>query len=127
MDDASPLETWITGFGLSGVNAEPGADTDGDGQSNAAEFAFGTSPVDASSRPVTPSSVTGGIKITYLQRSGVTYAVKSATDLAVGFTGAVTPSKSVSQPAGLPSGYEQYEATLTIGTKGFLKVEATLP
>jgi hypothetical protein len=71
--------------------------------------------------------VTGGIKITYLQRSGVTYAVKSATDLAVGFTGAVTPLKSAPQPTGLPSGYEQYEATLTIGTKEFLKVEATVP
>ena len=123
----TPLQIWATGFGLSGVNAEPGADPDGDGLNNAGEFAFGTSPVDASSRPVTQSSVTGGIKITYLQRSGVEYAVKSATDLAVGFTGSVTPSKSVSQPAGLPSGYEQYEATLTIGTKGFLKVEATVP
>jgi hypothetical protein len=81
----------------------------------------------AESVPVTQSSVTGGIKITYLQRSGVTYAVKSATDLAVGFTEAVIPLKSVSQPTGLPSGYEQYEATLTIGTKGFLKVEATVP
>jgi len=127
MDDASPLETWITGFGLTGSLAELGADPDGDGLNNAGEYAFGTSPVDASSRPVTQSRVTGGIKITYLQRSGVTYAVKSATDLAVGFTGAVTPLKSAPQPTGLPSGYEQYEATLTIGTKGFLKVEATVP
>ena len=123
----TPIQIWATGFGLSGVNTDPGADSDGDGQSNAAEFAFGTSPVDGFSRPVSQSIVTGGIKITYLQRSGVTYAVKSATDLAVGFTGSVTPSKSISQPAGLPSGYEQYEATLTIGTKGFLKVEATVP
>ncbi len=127
MDDASPLETWITGFGLTGSLAELGADPDGDGLNNAGEYAFGTSPVDASSRPVTQSRVTGGIKITYLQRSGVTYAVKSATDLAVGFTGVVIPLKSVSQPTGLPSGYEQYEATLTIGTQGFLKVEATVP
>jgi hypothetical protein len=127
MDDASLLETWITGFGLTGSLAELGADPDGDGLNNVGEYAFGTSPVEASSRPVTQSSVTGGIKITYLQRSGVTYAVKSATDLAVGFTEAVIPLKSVSQPTGLPSGYEQYEATLTIGTKGFLKVEATVP
>ena len=123
----TPIESWGSEFGLSGVNALANADPDGDGLSNAAEFAFGTSPVDASSRPVTQSSVTGGIKITYLQRSGVTYAVKSATDLAVGFTGSVISSKSIPQPTGLPSGYEQYEATLTIGTKGFLKVEATVP
>lgn len=123
----TPMQIWAAGFGLSQANAEPGADPDRDGLSNAAEFAFGTSPVDVSGWPVTQSSVTGGIKITYLQRSGVTYSVKSATDLAVGFTGSVTPSKSVPQPTGLPSGYEQYEATLTIGTKGFLKVEATVP
>jgi DNA/RNA endonuclease G (NUC1) len=123
----TPMQIWAAGFGLSPANAEPGADPDGDGLNNAGEYAFGTSPVDASSRPVTQSSVTGGIKITYLQRSGVTYAVKSATDLAVGFTGSVISSKSIPQPTGLPSGYEQYEATLTIGTKGFLKVEATVP
>jgi hypothetical protein len=76
---------------------------------------------------VTQTSVTGGVKITYLQRSGVTYTVKSATDLAAGFTGTVTPSRSSPQPSGLPAGYEQYEATLTNGTKGFLKVEAVVP
>jgi hypothetical protein len=77
---------------------------------------------------VTQTSVTGGVKITYLQRSGVTYTVKSASDLAVGFTGTVTPSKSSPQPTtGLPSGYEQYEATLTAPDRGFLKVEAVVP
>lgn len=123
----SAFDIWSVSYGLSQASALLSADPDGDGLNNAGEFAFGTSPIDASSRPVSQSSVTGGIKITYLQRSGVTYAVKSATDLAVGFTGSVTSSKSVPQPNGLPSGYEQYEATLTIGTKGFLKVEATLP
>jgi hypothetical protein len=68
-----------------------------------------------------------GAKITYLQRSGVTYTVKSASDLPAGFAGTVTPSKSDPQPGGLPSGYEQWEATLTGGDKGFLKVEATVP
>jgi hypothetical protein len=124
---SSPFESWSVGYKLSGATALGSADPDGDGLNNAGEFAFGTSPVDASSRAVTQSTVTGGIKITYLQRSGVSYAVKSAADLAVGFTGTVIPSKSVPQPNGLPSGYEQYEATLTTGTKGFLKVEAVVP
>jgi len=123
----SAYESWSVGYKLSGASALASADPDGDGLNNAGEFAFGTSPVDASGLAVTQSSVTVGIKITYLQRSGVTYAVKSATDLAVGFTGSVIPLKSVPQPTGLPSGYEQYEATLTIGTQGFLKVEATVP
>jgi hypothetical protein len=112
---------------LSGVNALASADPDGDGWSNAQEFAFGTSPVDGSSRAVTQSSVTGGIKIIYLQRSGVNYAVKSSTDLTTWLTGTVIPSKSDPQPDGLPSGYEQWEATLNGGDKGFLKVEATVP
>ena len=68
-----------------------------------------------------------GAKITYLQRSGVMYAVKSSNDLTAWITGLVSPSKSDPQPGGLPIGYEQWEATLTGGGKGFLKVEATVP
>jgi len=123
------FDSWVSGYpSLSGASAATTADPDGDGLNNAGEFAFGTSPIDSSSRAVTQTVVTGGIKIMYLQRSGVTYTVKSATDLAVGFTGTVTPSKSSPQPTtGLPSGYEQYEATVTAPDRGFLKVEAVVP
>ena len=123
----SPFESWSIGYGLSGANAMASVDPDGDGLNNAGEFAFGTSPVDASVQAVTQSSVTGGIKITYLQRGGVNYTVKSATDLAAGFTGTVNPMRSNPQPAELPLGYEQYEATLTAPDRGFLKVEAVVP
>jgi len=123
----TPWQGWTLAYGLTGSNALGSADPDGDGLNNAGEFAFGTSPVDGSSRAVTQSSVTGGIKIIYLQRSGVNYAVKSSTDLTVWLTETVIPFKSDPQPSGLPSGYEQWEATLTGGGRGFLKVEAFVP
>jgi hypothetical protein len=128
MQAQTPFESWVAGYpSLTGANALGTADPDGDGMNNNAEFIFGTSPINGSSQAVTQTSVTGGIKITYLQRSGVVYTVKSTTDLGAGFTGTVDPSKSASQPIGLPPGYEQYEATLTAGPKGFIKVEATAP
>jgi hypothetical protein len=112
---------------LSGSTALVSADPDEDGWSNAQEFAFGLVPNVAGGTLVKIESSGLGAKITYLQRSGVTYTVKSASDLAAVFTGIVIPSKSDPQPGGLPSGYEQWEATLNGGDKGFLKVEATVP
>jgi endonuclease/exonuclease/phosphatase family metal-dependent hydrolase len=121
------FQSWIAGYGFSGATALASADSDGDGWSNAQEFAFGLVPNVAGGALVKIESSGSGAKITYLQRSGVTYTVKSASDLPAGFAGTVTPSKSDPQPGGLPSGYEQWEATLTGGEKGFLKVEAVVP
>jgi len=50
MDDASPLETWITGFGLTGSPAELGADPDADGAVNLVEYALGGNPTNATGR-----------------------------------------------------------------------------
>lgn len=121
------FQSWIGGYGFSGATALATADPDGDGWSNAQEFAFGLVPNVAGGTLVKIESSGSGAKITYLQRSGVRYAVKSSNDLTAWITGTVIPSKSDPQPGGLPSGYEQWEATLTGGGKGFLKVEATVP
>ena len=121
------FQSWIGGYGFSGSTALASADPDGDGWSNAQEYAFGLVPNVAGGTLVKFESSGSGAKITYLQRSGVNYTVISASDLLAGFAGTVTPSKSDPQPGGLPSGYEQWEATLTGGDKGFLKVEATVP
>ena len=118
---------WIAGYKFSEPNALASADPDGDGWSNAQEYAFGLVPNVAGGTLVKIENSGAGAKMTYLQRSGVTYTVKSASDLPAGFTGTVTPSKSDPQPGGLPSGYEQWEATLNSGDKGFLKVEAVVP
>jgi hypothetical protein len=121
------FQSWLVGYGFSGATALASADPDGDGWNNAQEYAFGLVPNVPGGALVKIESSGSGAKITYLQRSGVTYTVKSATDLAVGFTATVTPTKSTPAPTGLPSGYEQYEATLTGGGREFLKVEAVIP
>jgi len=121
----SGLSSWAIGYGFSGTDAEAGADPDGDGWSNAQEYAFGLVPNVAGGELVKLPAAGG--KITYLQRSGVTYLVRSATDLGTGFDGTVTPTKTEPQPGDVPAGYEQYEAAMPGGSRGFLKVEATLP
>jgi len=122
----SPYVSWATAYGLTGADGLGDADPDGDGMKNNAEFAFGTSPVSGASRAVTQTSVAGGIKITWLQRSEVTYAVKSTVNLESAFSGPVSSSLVSPQPGGLGD-YQQYEATLTGGDRGFIKVEATIP
>jgi len=122
----NPLQAYLANFGLSGTDAAGTADPDGDGMDNNAEFAFGTSPVSGASRAVTQESVVGGIKIKWLQRSGINYTVKSTDNLGSTFSGTVSSSPVSPQPGGLGD-YQQYEATLTGGDRGFLKVEAIVP
>ncbi|NDE85950.1 MAG: hypothetical protein EB056_08030 [Verrucomicrobia bacterium] len=118
--NANPLTSWADGYGLSGANAASGADPDGDGWSNAQEYAFGLDPTNSGGNPATLSQETHQVKLTFLQKDsgGITYAVKSATSLSEGFT----------NTNGVPTGYKRYEATLPTSTgRGFLKVEATIP
>jgi hypothetical protein len=122
----TPLSNYLDGFNLTGDNALGAADPDGDGMNNSAEFAFGTSPVSGASRAITQTIVAGGIKISWLQRTGVTYTVKSTDNLGSAFSGTVSSSPVSPQPSGLGD-YQQYEATLTGGDKGFIKVEAIVP
>ncbi len=49
-----PFVTWATGAGLTGNNAQPGADADGDGANNLAEFYYGTAPTAGAERPSFP-------------------------------------------------------------------------
>jgi hypothetical protein len=126
---ADPLADYLGGFGLTGANAAGNADPDGDGMDNNAELAFGTDPTSGVSRAATLATGTGTIKLVYLQRnSGVTYTVKSFTDLSTPFDSGgvpITPTATTPQPSGVRAGYTQYEASLSTGSgKGFLRVKA---
>jgi hypothetical protein len=129
---ASPLDLYgdyMTSFNLFDEDALGTADPDGDGQSNDAEFAFGTDPTSGTSSQTSLVNEPGSIKLIYLQRDlDVTYTVKSFTDLATAFDEGgtvVMPTASDPQPDGLPEGYTQYEASLsTTSGKGFLRVKA---
>jgi len=124
---------WLAANGLP-TGSSWNADPNNVGYSLATAYAFGLSPSVRGGAPAAlGSSPTGSVKIVYLQRDisgGVTYSVKSGTDLAAGLNGAVTPSPSTVQPSPGKAGYTQYEATYTPSapaTKGFLKVQAVVP
>jgi len=122
---------WLAANGLpsgSSWNSDP----NNVGYSLATAYAFGLSPSVNSGAPVAlASSPAGSVKIVYLQRediSGVTYTVKSGTDLAAGLNGTVTPQVSANQPVPGKTGYTQYEASYSSGVgKGFLRVQAEVP
>ena len=131
VSEQTPQQAYLASFGLSGDDLLGTADPDGDGMDNDAEFAFGTNPVSGASRAVTLTSGTGEIILTYLQRkTGVTYTVKSLSDLTTPFDSGtpVTPYLSGNQ-GNLPSAdYERYEAKLTTNSsRGFLQVKAVAP
>ena len=124
---------WLAANGLA-ADSNLNSDPNNVGYSLATAYAFGLDPSVRSGSPVTlVSSAAGSVKVVYLQReniSGVTYAVKTGTDLAAGLNGSVTPTVSASQPSPAIPGYTRYEATYTPAapaTKGFMKVQANVP
>ena len=129
---SSGFDSWLSGYpSLTGASAARTADPDGDGMSNQDEYAFGTNPTSAGSKSLTAvdTGTSGQVTLKWLQRDGVTYTVKSTTDMSAGFgyteTGA---SVSSPQPSGLASGLTQYEITIsTSGTRKFVRVQAAVP
>jgi endonuclease G len=72
----TPWQGWTLAYGLTGSTALGSADPDGDGWSNAQEYAFGLVPNVAGETLVKIENSGTGAKITYLQRSGVTYTIR---------------------------------------------------
>jgi len=123
---------WLATNGLA-AGSDWNSDPSSVGYSLATAYAFGLDPKVRSGSPITlVSSPTGSVKIVYLQKDngGVTYAVKTGTDLAAGLNGNVIPTVSESQPSPAVTGYTRYEAIYTPSapaTKGFAKVQANVP
>jgi hypothetical protein len=125
-------DTWSTNW-FSGIpnnpDCHPDADPDLDGASNLAEFAFGTNPQIAG-RALTGAINSNLFRLFFLRRTDgtLTYVVRSSTNLIQGFPGAVSAQLAASQPAGLPTGYEQAEALVApVVPQLFLKVDVQTP
>jgi autotransporter-associated beta strand protein len=127
---ASPYGTWIAGYpSLSGANALPGADPDGDGMTNQDEFAFGLNPTLGSSvNPITKqlNKTTGQFSYTRLSTSGLAYTVWTSENLV-----AWTKDTGATQAAGTPDGNGVQTVVVTLGAakplttaKLFVRVEA---
>ena len=133
----SPADYKVDWLAANGLEAGLSWDSDPNnvGYSLATAYAFGLDPRVRSGSPITlVSSPTGSVKVVYLRRdisSGVTYAVKTGTDLAIGLNGNdAIINESASQPSPAITGYTRYEATYTPSapaTKGFVKVQAIVP
>jgi predicted RecA/RadA family phage recombinase len=118
------FESWATSQGLSGAKASANADPDGDGWTNAQEFAFGLNPQTAGGRLVEiGQTIDGRVRITFLKREGMNYTIRLATKLEEGFTGTISSTESTDQ-TNKPTGYTRHQALLPEGAKAFIKIEA---
>jgi hypothetical protein len=120
----SAFESWASSQGLSGPAANANSDLDGDGWTNAQEFAFGLDPQTAGGRLVEIGQDDNGrVRITFLKREGMTYTLRLATSLEEGFTGTLPFTESADQ-TNKPADYTRHEALLPEGEKAFIKIEA---
>ncbi|MCW1921151.1 hypothetical protein OKA05_01210 [Luteolibacter arcticus] len=124
---ASPFETWATTtHGLSGTNALPAGNPDGDGFTNYEEFLFGGSP-NAPTPSLSQLTRAGSVlTLRWFERSGCTYVLQESSTLEDPWpTSAAVPTTDSDQSGAL-SGYVRKKATLTItGGRKFLRIQGT--
>jgi len=146
-----PFTPWASGYGLTGTDADKGADPDHDGRNNLLEFALDGNPTTTTDdhKMRTAVAVVSGdttLTLTLAVRAGVvfsgggdlvgavdgvTYKIQGSTDLA-DFVSAnvteVTPALSSGMPT-LDSGWEyrtfRLPGTVTTNPRGFLRAFVT--
>ncbi len=120
----SPYDSWATGFGLNPAgNGAADQDPDHDGTLNGVEYALGLSPVDSGS--VFAASLTGkpatGITLTWPSKPGLSFQVRSGTDL-----GSFPTLEATVPAAAAPATSSTWTSgPLAPGTKRFYRVEFT--
>lgn len=134
---ATPLQSWRqTHFGTMSAagNASDSFDADGDGFSNLAEYALGTTPVAATSRPNLPLTITGNgtgqfLQITFdrIADPALTYRVEGSNSLAAGSWSPVWQSTGASNVAGPVTVTDPVEVSGTSPPQRFLRLNITRP
>jgi DNA/RNA endonuclease G (NUC1) len=115
-------------YGLTGADADPAADPDGDGYTNEQEYAFGLDPTAPGGSLTQQTTENGQLVVRYLQRTGVDYVVDTSVDLQQWTSGVYTASASSTQPSGLPSGCVQYEVHLPMTeNRLFMRIRSSDP
>ena len=120
----SAYDAWASSYSLSGPNALPTADPDGDTFNNAQEYAFGTNPTVGSASLLTTQVAAGNLTVTWLERGDVTYNVQSTANLATtafANDGTVAVVAGPVEPAP-PTGYTRKQFTVPASGQKFYRV-----
>ena len=130
--EAAPLSfaEWIAGYGLTGANAQPAADPDGDSLSNLTEYTAGLSPVTAGPAPPLQLTAAGGdLTLTFRQRTGLVGAaqqLETSSDL-INWT-PVDPTAAITSTVIGEPFVRALKLSLPAGaTRAFYRLRVTLP
>jgi hypothetical protein len=120
---STPYETWATGFGIDPDGPQGGetGDFDGDGTLNGVEFALGLNPTSGTSsfaitRTGAPAT---GITLTWPSAEGISFQVRSSTDLSDWSTLEATILGAAGEPTA------SWTAPAATGGKRFYRIEFT--
>ena len=137
---SAAYQSWADGFNWTYAESQPAVDFDGDGFANAAEFAAGTDPTSAASKPSVASGLirvsgTDMLAISFRRRTTdqLVAVATSSTDLASWSGPAATPvpgttlESQTSDGAGFEIATYRIHASLANAPRAFLRAEYSFP
>jgi hypothetical protein len=135
ISSAPAFQAWLAGFGLSGLDADPGTDFDFDGAVNLVEYGLGGSPVkaDAASRQPVATRVGSKFRLTAIVRvNDPVLSATAQTTVNPGNANSWTSSGVVRltgvDQSGVAAGFERtiFEVDASIHASRFLRLVFTL-